>query len=648
MFRLLLRIWIPLAVFAAAFGASPAFALRVLQYNPLNYGGISRTAQYRTILSQIQPDVLVLEEITTGQGAVNAFKSDILDFVNPSQWVAGPFTAGPDTDNAIFYRAAACTLLAHAVITTDLRNIDEWTLRPKTHTSASTSFRLYAVHLKASQGSSEEAQRLSEVTSMRTRMETFAPGGSYAVLGDFNIYTADETPYQYMISPTHGLGGVVVDPLEREGNWHDNASFADIHTQSPRTAQFGGGANGGMDDRFDMILVSPANVDGEGFDILPSTYTAFGQDGQHFNGNLITPPYAVVDSATARAIHDASDHLPVYADYQLPALLNVAAALDLGTAIVGGAASALLNVGNSAVTPADELDYSFAAPSGFTAPGGTYQASPSASNPHSIGMNTATPGSKAGTLVVTSDDPDRLTKDVALTGTVLAHAVASADGGTLQLIAALDLGAVADADTASAVASVHDLGFGPLQSALEVYGADLSGDPAFFLAGGFSAQTAAASPATYGVRFAASGAALGVHTGTLVFHTRDLPGPSGASNLDDVQFDLSVAVQASGTGTPLVAAIPTRTGFVSLRPNPFRAAASIRFGLARDERAHLIVVDVAGRTVRALLDGALPAGEHDVAWDGRDGSGRAVSPGIYFVRLTAGAVAQTRKIARLR
>jgi flagellar hook assembly protein FlgD len=52
--------------------------------------------------------------------------------------------------------------------------------------------------------------------------------------------------------------------------------------------------------------------------------------------------------------------------------------------------------------------------------------------------------------------------------------------------------------------------------------------------------------------------------------------------------------------------------------------------------------------VRALVDGAMAAGLHDVPWDGRDDAGRGVAPGIYFVRLTAGDVAQTRKVARLR
>ncbi|MFN8180038.1 MAG: FlgD immunoglobulin-like domain containing protein [bacterium] len=634
---------------AIVLSAAPAFALRVMDYNPLNYNGTTgRDAYYRRILANVQPDILVLEEIATDQAAVNAFKTNVLEVVNPGQWIAGPFTNGPDTDAAIFYRASACSLVAYVTIPTDLRNIYEWTVRPTGHSNPSTDFRLYAVHLKASQGSSEEAQRLSEVTSLRAQMETFPVGGHYAVMGDYNIYTATEPAYVYMTSPAHGLAGVLEDPIQREGNWHDDASFADIHTQSTRTTSFGGGATGGMDDRFDIILVSPSDRDGQGFDALPSTYTAFGQDGQHFNLAINIPPYSVVDSLTAVALWQASDHIPVFVDYQLPALMNVASSLGLGTAIVGGTASAILSVGDSAAPPADALDYSFAAPPGFSAPGGSFQAAPGVTNPHAIDMDTSTPGVKGGTLVISSDDPDRLGQNVALAGTVLAHAVPSADAGTQQLVAALDLGTVADPDTAAAVASVFDLGYGPLESALEVHAADLGGDPGFFLDGGFSARTAAAAPATYGVRFAAAGATSGVHTGTLVFHTRDLPGLSGALDRDDVQFDLTVTVQNGATGAQVAAAPPTRTGFVSLSPNPFRGEASVRFGLAAPERARIVVVDVAGRMVRGLLDRSLPAGAHDVSWDGRDAGGRVAAPGIYFVRLTAGNVAETRKIAHLR
>ena len=49
----------------------------------------------------------------------------------------------------------------------------------------------------------------------------------------------------------------------------------------------------------------------------------------------------------------------------------------------------------------------------------------------------------------------------------------------------------------------------------------------------------------------------------------------------------------------------------------------------------LAVLDVAGRAVRRIFDGVLPAGEHTQRWDLRDASGSAVRAGLYFVRLEA-------------
>ena len=627
---------------------TPAHALRVMGYNLLNYSG-GRTAQFRTVLAEAQPDVLVALEMSGGQTGVNLFQSDILDFVNPGEWTSGPFTDGPDTDGAIFVRTAKASVLAHHTITTTLREIDEWTVLPVPYAAASAEIRLYAVHLKASQGSAEEQQRLAEVTLMRDRMETFPAGENYAILGDYNIYTSTEPAFQYMISPTHGLAGVVQDPINRIGNWHINAAFADIHTQSPRITQFGGGANGGMDDRFDMILTGPALLDGEAMDILPSTYKAVGQDGMHFDGALNVPPYIVVTAEVAQALHDASDHLPVLADFQLPAMLLADASLDFGSVIVGGPGAADFDVANAAADPGDELDYSFAVSPLFSAPGGSFQAAVGAgATTHGMGMDTATVGARAGTLTITTDDPDHPSFNVALSGTVLDHAQPSADAGTLQLLALLDLGVTASPDTAHAVASVHDFGFGPLVAPLEVYGADLTGDSRFFLGGGFTAAPAGASPAQYDVAFDAVGAADGVYSGTLVFHTRDLPGIPGGTDRDDVQFDLSVIVDAGMVDAPVLTASIDHTGFTGLRPNPFRSTSEIRFGLVRAARTRLSVVDVAGRAVRTLVDGEMPAGEHGVTWDGRDSGGSHVAPGIYFVRLSAGGVTETRKVARIR
>jgi flagellar hook assembly protein FlgD len=60
------------------------------------------------------------------------------------------------------------------------------------------------------------------------------------------------------------------------------------------------------------------------------------------------------------------------------------------------------------------------------------------------------------------------------------------------------------------------------------------------------------------------------------------------------------------------------------------------------------VYDVRGELVRTLIDQALPAGEHAIAWDGRDGQGRAVSSGVYLYRLQTGRQALSGRMLMLK
>lgn len=625
---------------------SPASALRVACYNLLNYTS-GRTNEFRTVLSELQPDVLVTEEILS-QAAVDNFRLDVLEAVNPGEWGSARFANGPDTDAALFFRTAKVDTLGHFVISTALRDIDEWTIRPTSHSSPAAEMRLYVVHLKASTGSTNENKRLAEVQAMRVRMETFPTGGNYLVAGDFNIYTATEPAYQYMINPAYGLGGVVQDPIQREGNWHVNPTFADIHTQSPRITQFGGGANGGMDDRFDLILVSPADQDGEGVDVLASTYRALGQDGQHFDGALNVPPFTVVSQTVAEALHDASDHLPVIVEYQMPAGLQVASTLDVGAVIVGGSGGADLSVENDTPLPADELDYSFAAPSGFTAPAGPFHLDAGVgANLHLIGLDGSSVGNRAGNLTLTTDDPDHPTFDVALTGAVLDHAHPSVDGGSIVASTSLDLGVVAAGDTAGAAADVYNFGYGSLIALMEVYDAQLSGDPGFFLPS-FGAVMVGGTPAAIDVAFDATGAAEDSYHGTLTLSARDEQDLSGAASLGDLVFDLTATVSGGVVGAEASPAAPLTSGFVAIAPNPFRPTTEIRFQLNRPGPVDLRVFDVAGRVVRRLETRSLAAGLHGVTWDGRSEDGRDLAPGLYFVRLRTPGSLETRKLVRVR
>jgi flagellar hook assembly protein FlgD len=60
------------------------------------------------------------------------------------------------------------------------------------------------------------------------------------------------------------------------------------------------------------------------------------------------------------------------------------------------------------------------------------------------------------------------------------------------------------------------------------------------------------------------------------------------------------------------------------------------------------VFDVTGRLVAVLRQDAEPAGNHAVAWNGRDSKGREAGSGIYFVKLDSEGQSRVRKIALTR
>ncbi len=100
----------------------------------------------------------------------------------------------------------------------------------------------------------------------------------------------------------------------------------------------------------------------------------------------------------------------------------------------------------------------------------------------------------------------------------------------------------------------------------------------------------------------------------------------------------------TGTTDAPGARLPSEVFLASPWPNPALRGASLRFGLPRDARVRLEVLDIAGRRLRVLADGALPAGEHALAWDGRDGEGRALAGGLYVIRLEAERRTLTRRM----
>ena len=95
---------------------------------------------------------------------------------------------------------------------------------------------------------------------------------------------------------------------------------------------------------------------------------------------------------------------------------------------------------------------------------------------------------------------------------------------------------------------------------------------------------------------------------------------------------------------------PQAPGRISLgqsRPNPARGEVEIPFVLPRPARVTLRIYDPAGRAVRTVLDGVLPAGSHAPRWDGRTSRGGKAAPGVYLYELRAEGHRATRRLVRL-
>lgn len=178
---------------------------------------------------------------------------------------------------------------------------------------------MITAHLKSSNAVADRNTRATETQQVAAYLASLHDTVNFVMLGDFNLYKSSEAAYQNLINPADPLARLN-DPANRPGNWDGTASFAAVHTQSPRMVQLSDeGASGGLDSRFDFLLVSDAIMNGwKGMKYVPNTYTVFGNDGLHFNKALTdTPAHPTLPATIIQALYSNSDHLPVYADFTL-------------------------------------------------------------------------------------------------------------------------------------------------------------------------------------------------------------------------------------------------------------------------------------------------------------------------------------------
>ena len=102
------------------------------------------------------------------------------------------------------------------------------------------------------------------------------------------------------------------------------------------------------------------------------------------------------------------------------------------------------------------------------------------------------------------------------------------------------------------------------------------------------------------------------------------------------------------TAVAVETATPTTFALGANYPNPFNPATTIPLAIpAGAKNVDLTIYNILGQPLRQVWTGPLPAGEHQLTWDGRDAQGRPVATGVYVYRLQVDEQTRTRKMVKL-
>ena len=556
-----------------------------MTYNVLNYEDEnSREDDYLEILEFVEPDILVTQEII-GQTGFEHFKLDVLDVFEPGEWSSATFTnQSAQQDIALFYKHDDFSFLSTSIINTayspGLRDVVEFVMN---HESSGIEFNIYGVHLKASSGDDNAAQRLEEATVLRNYLNTLDEGSRFLVVGDFNIYsndTDDEPAFDMLTGSSENNNGRLFDPIDRIGHWHNNSSYSDVHTQSPRTQSFGGGATGGMDDRFDWLFASESILDQESdMHYAEETYWAVGNDGNHFNEAINDGDNSSVSDAVADALHDASDHLPVYMDIWLNDLVYN----DEGIVIT----EIMPNPSSVGDDYGEWFEIHNATDETIDIQGWTIKDLDN--DEHVITSDAMSVLVNPGQFFVLTDNADPSTNG---------GVIADYEYGGMYIGNSADEIILTD-ETGAIVDEVQYTNSWPFASgvSMEIHDVDANN----FLEGNWFEATLAYGDGDYGT-----------------------PGTNydGTVNVDDEL------------------AIPGHFRLFPPYPNPFNPTTTIRFNISA-EAPYIVSIDVfdlTGRLVETLVEGFSESGFHEIKWNAEN-----YTSGVYYFKLDWGSQSQIQK-----
>jgi hypothetical protein len=118
---------------------------------------------------------------------------------------------------------------------------------------------------------------------------------------------------------------------------------------------------------------------------------------------------------------------------------------------------------------------------------------------------------------------------------------------------------------------------------------------------------------------------------------------SGAGSLTLIQPMKRMQMRASAASISGTPALPTEYKLTQNYPNPFNPETRIHFELPHDGHVRLVVYDVLGREVLAVIDEAKKAGRYDVTFNAAN-----LASGVYFYQMQSGEFNDVKKLVVVR
>ena len=322
--------------------------IKAMMYNILNYSDSevsqNKTPFLSTILNEVSPDLLMVCEVVDEIGSNYLFENAIIP--HNEDFKKAPFeenqSGSYSLQQMVYYNSNKLIFEESRVITADTRDINQYTFKINTENAEINPIRMevFVTHLKASTGSSNRQRRLNSIQSFVSYTNTIANDSYVLFAGDFNFYTSNEEGYQYLIDNRNPI--IMIDPINRPAPtfpddgvdyfnydnydstyFWNNSSFSDIHSQSTRTSNSGliddSGSTGGLDDRFDFIMMSVNFNTSSDLFYVNDSYQVVGNNGNCYNSQISNSNCSGTYSQTLRnALIEFSDHLPIVMEIETP------------------------------------------------------------------------------------------------------------------------------------------------------------------------------------------------------------------------------------------------------------------------------------------------------------------------------------------